>query len=131
MNEFVDSVLRVIYDCALDRGIEAHSIIFSSWNPIACTTVSLKQPNFAVFFSCACGEEVDSHVALETLPTTTNAASCKNPSINYSIKTSRIQSIQGAVNFASRSNLMGLMLPARPLVLFFVVCVDRGSCICQ
>ncbi|KAJ1971916.1 Glycerophosphocholine phosphodiesterase [Dimargaris verticillata] len=45
LNQFVDSILDVVYTHAQQR-----SVIFSSFHPDICLMLNLKQPNFPVFF---------------------------------------------------------------------------------
>ncbi|ORZ04447.1 hypothetical protein BCR41DRAFT_198189 [Lobosporangium transversale] len=49
LNKFVDTILQTVYDSS--SIIRHRSFMFSSFNPIICSTLNWKQPNYAVFFS--------------------------------------------------------------------------------
>ena len=44
-NDYVDSILNVVFSCAGER-----KIIFSSFDPDVCILLSLKQPRYPIFF---------------------------------------------------------------------------------
>ncbi|KAG0044842.1 phosphate system positive regulatory protein pho81, partial [Gryganskiella cystojenkinii] len=48
-NKFVDTVLQTVYDSSSSN--HHRQFMFSSFNPIICSAVNWKQPNYAVFFS--------------------------------------------------------------------------------
>ena len=50
LNEFVDAVLKCVYDHAGDR-----KILFSSFHPETCLMLNMKQPNYPVFFLTEAG----------------------------------------------------------------------------
>ncbi|KAI1320269.1 phosphate system positive regulatory protein pho81 [Mortierella claussenii] len=52
-NKFVDTILQTVYDSS--SATRHRSFMFSSFNPLICSTVNWKQPNYAVFFSTYCG----------------------------------------------------------------------------
>ncbi|KAF9971707.1 phosphate system positive regulatory protein pho81 [Actinomortierella ambigua] len=52
MNKFVDTILQTVYDCSATHH---RSVMFSSFNPMICSALNWKQPNYAVFFSTYCG----------------------------------------------------------------------------
>ncbi|KAG0204690.1 phosphate system positive regulatory protein pho81 [Mortierella sp. GBA30] len=53
VNKFVDTVLQTVYDSS--SATHHRSFMFSSFNPVICSAVNWKQPNYAVFFSTYCG----------------------------------------------------------------------------
>jgi glycerophosphodiester phosphodiesterase len=69
----------------------ARNIIFSSFNPDVCLLLSFKQPNFPVLFL------TDADVA--------------------AVRDIRASSLQEAIRFASRWNLLGIVSAAAPLVM--------------
>ncbi|KAG0240812.1 phosphate system positive regulatory protein pho81 [Actinomortierella wolfii] len=52
LNKFVDTILQTVYDCSATHH---RSVMFSSFNPMICSALNWKQPNYAVFFSTYCG----------------------------------------------------------------------------
>ena len=88
LNAFADTILQAVYD-RLDG--TARNIIFSSFNPDLCVLLSLKQPSVPVLFLTDAG----------SLPVSDRRAS----------------SLQEAIRFASRWNLLGIVTAAEPLVL--------------
>ncbi|KAG0353055.1 phosphate system positive regulatory protein pho81 [Gamsiella multidivaricata] len=53
VNKFVDTILQSVYDSS---SVTHHrSFMFSSFNPVICSAMNWKQPNYAVFFSTNCG----------------------------------------------------------------------------
>jgi hypothetical protein len=66
LNQHVDAVLQCLYACALSR-----SIIVSSRNPDVCMMLSLKQPQYPVFFITSAG-------VLSALPCGSTAIACRN-----------------------------------------------------
>ncbi|KAF2739906.1 GDPD-domain-containing protein [Polyplosphaeria fusca] len=106
LNEFVDTVLRKVYDLAGKR-----NIIFSSFNPDICLMLSFKQPSIPIMFLTDAGTSEVGDV--------------------------RAASLQEAIRFASRWNLLGIVSAADPLVMCprlvrvvkesGLVCVSYGS----
>ena len=88
LNAFADAVLTAVYDRL--AGTERR-VIFSSFNPDLCVLLSLKQPSIPVLFLTDAGTQEVSDV--------------------------RASSLQEAVRFASRWNLLGIVSAAGPLVL--------------
>ncbi|KAI5804158.1 glycerophosphocholine phosphodiesterase-like protein Gde1 [Peziza echinospora] len=86
MNEWVDCVLKVVYDHGKGR-----DIIFSSFHPDICLMLSFKQPSIPILFL-------------------TEGGTAKMADI-------RASSLQEAIRFASRWNLLGIVSAAQPLVL--------------
>jgi len=90
---------------------EGRHIIFSSFNPDICLCMSFKQPNIPILFL-------------------TDAGTCKVGDI-------RASSLQEAIRFASRWNLLGIVANAEPFILAprlvrvvkqnGLVCVSYGS----
>lgn len=87
VNSFVDTVLAKVYDLGTGR-----NIIFSSFNPDICLLLAFKQPSIPVLFLTDAGD--GQHEAGDI----------------------RASSLQEAVRFASRWNLLGIVSAARPLV---------------
>lgn len=86
LNSFVDTVLQKVYDLG-----DGRNIIFSSFHPDICLLLSFKQPNIPVLFLTDAG----------TQPKTGDI---------------RASSLQEAIRFASRWNLLGIVGAAEPLV---------------
>ncbi|KAK9325496.1 GDPD-domain-containing protein [Lipomyces orientalis] len=86
LNQWVDSVLQVVYDHA-----DGRDIIFSSFHPDVCVMLSLKQPSIPVLFLTESGTEPMADV--------------------------RASSLQEAIRFASKWNLLGLVSACEPLIL--------------
>ncbi|GAA5885473.1 hypothetical protein JCM6882_009633 [Rhodosporidiobolus microsporus] len=130
VNDFVDCVLSTVY-----RSIQSSStsssptppdpmspspsnpphrrIVLSSFNPVVCTALNWKQPNFSVFFASFCGlSRSRNSPAL--------APNGQEPSklvpANRVEEDRRCTSIREAVKFAKANNLLGVMLDATMLV---------------
>ena len=95
LNSFCDTVLRNVYDYSSQAdgkdGKGKRDIVFSSFNPDVCLTMSFKQPNYPILFL-------------------TDAGSAEVGDI-------RASSLQEAIRFANRWNLLGIVSAAEPLVL--------------
>ena len=87
LNSFVDTVLTKVYDWG---GTSKRNIIFSSFNPDICLLLSFKQPSIPVLFLTDAGMDVVGDI--------------------------RASSLQEAIRFASRWNLLGIVSSAGPLV---------------
>ncbi|KAG0072146.1 phosphate system positive regulatory protein pho81 [Linnemannia elongata] len=48
-NKFVDTILQTVYDSS--SASHHRSFMFSSFNPVVCSALNWKQPNYAVFFN--------------------------------------------------------------------------------
>ncbi|PBP20447.1 SPX domain-containing protein [Diplocarpon rosae] len=102
INTFGDAILGVVFDHA--RSLREltpdamRSIVFSSFNPIVCTALNWKQPNYPVFLCNDLGREGESN-------------------LSYSILSSgrRTTSIKEAVRIAQNNNFMGLKCSSRLL----------------
>ena len=88
LNAFVDTVLTKVYDWG---GTKKRNIIFSSFNPDVCLLLSFKQPSIPVLFLTDAGTSPAGDI--------------------------RASSLQEAIRFASRWNLLGLVSAATPLVI--------------
>ena len=88
LNAFVDAVLTKVYDWG---GTKKRNIIFSSFNPDVCLLLSFKQPSIPVLFLTDAGTSPAGDI--------------------------RASSLQEAIRFASRWNLLGLVSAATPLVI--------------
>lgn len=84
LNSFCDTVLAKVYDL---RDASRH-IIFSSFNPDICLCLSFKQPNFPIMFLSDAGTSPVGDV--------------------------RASSLQEAIRFASRWNLLGIVSNTEP-----------------
>ncbi|SCV69297.1 BQ2448_2317 [Microbotryum intermedium] len=104
VNQFVDCVLSTVYE-AIQNGDEKHHrrIVFSSFNPLVCTALNWKQPNFSVFFASYCGIS-RSNSSGQLVPA------------NRVEDDRRCTSIREAVKFAKTNNLLGVMLDATILL---------------
>lgn len=93
-NEYVDTILNVVFDCAGDRYeiilSDFRNIFFSSFDPDVCILLRLKQPRYPVFFLTHGGTEVFSDI--------------------------RMNSIQQAIRFAKSNHLMGIVSHAHPVI---------------
>ena len=88
LNSFVDTVLEKVYDWG---GTTKRNIIFSSFNPDICLLLSFKQPSIPVLFLTDAGTEPVGDI--------------------------RASSLQEAIRFASRWNLLGVVAAAEPLIM--------------
>lgn len=110
LNESVDCVLSTVYETVKNGDSDHHRrIVFSSFNPVVCTALNWKQPNFSVFFASHCG------------------LSRSNPEgrmvpANRVEDDRRCTSIREAVKFAKVNNLLGVMLDATILVSRYPKC---------
>ncbi|OAA70377.1 glycerophosphodiester phosphodiesterase GDE1 [Cordyceps fumosorosea ARSEF 2679] len=85
LNSFCDTVLSKVYDLAGER-----HVIFSSFNPDLCLSLSYKQPSIPILFLTDAGCSPVSDI--------------------------RASSLQEAIRFASRWNLLGIVSAAEPLI---------------
>lgn len=85
-NEYCDEILKVVFEESQDR-----PVIFSSFHPDICLLLSLKQPNFPVFFLTESG--------MSQLPSEPRA-----------------NSLQQALKFSASANLLGIVSHSTPLV---------------
>lgn len=104
VNEFVDSVLSTVYETIQSGQSTIHRrIVFSSFNPVVCTALNWKQPNFSVFFASHCG-------------LSRSNSEGRMVAANRVEEDRRCTSIKEAVKFAKANNLLGVMLDATILV---------------
>jgi CDK inhibitor PHO81 len=105
VNEFVDSVLSTVYETIQSHAssTDHRRIVFSSFNPVVCTTLNWKQPNFSVFFASYCG-------------LSRSNSEGRMVAANRVEEDRRCTSIREAVKFAKANNLLGVMLDATILV---------------
>ena len=111
LNLFTDSVLSLVFDHARAQRAQSpdivRSIVFSSYNPGACTALNWKQPNFPVFLCNELGRE-EVMAAPDVVVSSGKGA----------------MSVKEAVRIATSNNLMGLICSSRLLVSFlFLVTV--------
>src|SRR5262249_10295668 len=86
----LNSFVDTVLQKVYDLG-ESRNIIFSSFNPDVCLLLSFKQPNFPILFL------TDANV--------------------LAVRDIRASSLQEAIRFASRWNLLGIVSAAEPLVM--------------
>lgn len=104
INSFVDAILTVVFDHARAQRAQlqapdvARSVVFSSYNPILCTTLNWKQPNFPVFLCNDLGRE-------EVMSASSVIQSSGR----------RTSSIKEVVRIAQGNNFMGLLCCSRLL----------------
>lgn len=108
VNTFSDAILSVVFNHA--RYLREYSpdsmrsIVFSSYNPIVCTALNWKQPNYPVFLCNDLGREAE--VASSTVVQSSGR---------------RTTSIKEAVRIAQSNNFMGLICCSRLLVSHDIV----------
>jgi glycerophosphodiester phosphodiesterase len=93
LNSFCDTVLEKVYDHLDPKSAETGTgrhIIFSSFNPDICLCLSFKQPNIPILFLTDAGTSPVGDI--------------------------RASSLQEAIRFASRWNLLGVVSHAEPFV---------------
>jgi len=105
INTFGDAILGVVFDHARtlreQSPNEMRSIVFSSYNPIVCTSLNWKQPNYPVFLCNDLGREDE----------LARASAIQNSG-------RRTTSIKEAVRISQNNNFMGLICCSRLLVSF-------------
>lgn len=106
VNNVVDAILSVVFDHARRQRSEraqapesVRSVVFSSYNPMLCSTLNWKQPNFPVFLCNDLGQ-------VEAMPA---------PKV-IQISGRRTLSVKEAVRIAQSNNFMGLICCSRLLV---------------
>jgi CDK inhibitor PHO81 len=99
IDQFVDRILKLVYDLANQR-----SIIFASFNASVCSVLNWKQPNYGVFFGSHCGFK-----AWGDGPWRSIMSGFKEHDI-------RCTSIKEAIRFAKANNLLGLITESTPLI---------------
>ncbi|WPK27705.1 hypothetical protein PUMCH_005102 [Australozyma saopauloensis] len=86
MNFYIDTILKVIYD----ENVSGRDILFSSFHPDICLILSLKQPTMPILFLTEAGTTLMADI--------------------------RASSLQNAIRFAKKWNLLGLVSAAATLV---------------
>lgn len=86
LNFYVDTILKVIYD----ENTTGRDILFSSFHPDVCLLLSLKQPTIPILFLTEAGTEFMADI--------------------------RASSLQNAIRFAKKWNLLGIVSAAKTLV---------------
>ncbi|KPV75877.1 uncharacterized protein RHOBADRAFT_48327 [Rhodotorula graminis WP1] len=129
VNDFVDCVLSTVYKSIKSShpsspssptgngpdSTPAHRrIVLSSFNPVVCTALNWKQPNFSVFFASYCGLSRSAGGMGDTIPV--EGQPSKLVPANRVEDDRRCTSIREAVKFAKANNLLGIMLEATMLV---------------
>ncbi|KAK3845363.1 MAG: hypothetical protein J3R72DRAFT_364780, partial [Linnemannia gamsii] len=108
VNKFVDTILQTVYDSS--SATHHRSFMISSFNPVICSAVNWKQPNYAVFFSTYCGY----NKGRTTVSRSTEGSTVSDPEFHEDDK--RCTSIKEAVKFARSNNLLGVICEATPLI---------------
>lgn len=97
LNFTIDLVLKSIYNKIINTN-SRRSILFTSFNKLICTLLNLKQPNFPVLFSASCGfSNYEQRSKVDGKSTHENQIARES------------DSMQEAVKFAKRSNLLGVI----------------------
>lgn len=86
MNFYVDTILKVVYD----ENTTGRDILFSSFHPDICLLLSLKQPTIPILFLTEAGTHFMADI--------------------------RASSLQNAIRFAKKWNLLGIVSAAKTLV---------------
>lgn len=86
LNFYVDTILKVVYD----ENTTGRDIIFSSFHPDVCLLLSLKQPTIPILFLTEAGTQFMADI--------------------------RASSLQNAIRFAKKWNLLGIVSAAKTLV---------------
>ncbi|GJN88570.1 hypothetical protein Rhopal_001536-T1 [Rhodotorula paludigena] len=125
VNEFVDCVLTTVYKSiqpssdpptSPGESTPAHRrIVLSSFNPVVCTALNWKQPNFSVFFASYCGLSRSGNAGGGLVGDGPPQPGRLVPA-NRIEEDRRCTSIREAVKFAKANNLLGIMLDATMLV---------------
>lgn len=87
MNFYVDTILKVVYD----ENTTGRDILFSSFHPDICLLLSLKQPTMPILFLTEAGTDFMADI--------------------------RASSLQNAIRFAKKWNLLGIVSAAKTLVM--------------
>jgi len=118
INTFVDSIISVVFEHS--RSLRARSadimrsIVFTAYNPIVCTALNWKQPNFPVFLCNDLGRE----------------GAPANQDVSVQSDGRRTTSVKEAVKVAKDNNLMGLICCSRLLVSSFCSFISPPMDIC-
>lgn len=86
MNFYVDTILKTVYE----ENVDGRDILFSSFHPDICLLLSLKQPTMPILFLTEAGTERMADI--------------------------RASSLQSAIRFAKKWNLLGIVSNAKTLV---------------
>lgn len=86
LNTYVDTILKTVYD----ENLTGRDIIFSSFHPDVCMLLSLKQPTMPILFLTEAGTQPMADI--------------------------RASSLQNAIRFAKKWNLLGIVSAAKALV---------------
>ncbi|WAQ92895.1 hypothetical protein PtA15_17A377 [Puccinia triticina] len=124
LNTFVDAILKTIYDSTTKSTPQNNShrrhrrrLVLSSFEPLVCTALNWKQPNYAVFFASDCGVSGWNEAAgqLVTLSTPTTETSTATGRGDHELDRRR-GSILEAAKVAKANNLLGVRLNATLLL---------------
>jgi len=122
LNTFVDAILKTIYDSTTKATPQNPShrrrrrrLVLSSFEPLVCTALNWKQPNYAVFFASDCGvsgwnESTGQLLTPSSCPIETST--CHN---KHELDRRR-HSILEAAKVAKANNLLGVKLNATLLL---------------
>lgn len=104
VNTFVDNIINAVFEHTRDLRARSPdhmmSIVFTAYNPVICTALNWKQPNFPVFLCNDLGQEA-------TIPSEDGRVLSDGR---------RSTSVKEAVRVAKDNNLMGLICCSRLLV---------------
>ncbi|KAG0205298.1 phosphate system positive regulatory protein pho81 [Mortierella sp. GBA30] len=71
-NKFVDTILQTVYDSV--SATHHRRFVFSSFNPVICSALNWKQPNYAVFFCTYCGYNQGSAACFSSFESSTTSS---------------------------------------------------------
>ncbi|KAK5827879.1 hypothetical protein F5H01DRAFT_272383, partial [Linnemannia elongata] len=100
-NKFVDTILQTVYDSS--SASHHRSFMFSSFNPVVCSALNWKQPNYAVFFNTYGGYNKGHKSGIAWTD-------------EFQETDKRCTSIKEAIKFARTNNLLGVICEATPLI---------------
>ncbi|EFP83499.2 uncharacterized protein PGTG_08685 [Puccinia graminis f. sp. tritici CRL 75-36-700-3] len=122
LNTFVDAILKTIYDSTAKTTPQNQShrrrrrrLVLSSFEPLVCTALNWKQPNYAVFFASDCGVSGWNESTGQLLTPSGSAIETSTCHGNYELDRRR-RSILEAAKVAKANNLLGVRLNATLLL---------------
>lgn len=121
LNTFVDAILKTIYDSTTKISNQGQPrrhwrrrLVLSSFEPLVCTALNWKQPNYAVFFASDCGVS-GWNEATGQLSVSSSSVPETN-FLNVGGLDRRRKSILEAAKVAKANNLLGVKLNATLLL---------------
>ncbi|PLW47696.1 hypothetical protein PCANC_04828 [Puccinia coronata f. sp. avenae] len=122
LNTFVDAILKTIYDSTTKTAPQnqpqrrrRRRLVLSSFEPLVCTALNWKQPNYAVFFASDCGVSEWNDSTGQLLPPSSPTKQASICHANYELDRRR-RSILEAAKVAKANNLLGVRLNATLLL---------------